>query len=165
MSKSENKYDSGRELIARVVIVQNDCILVNQGKSKKTGETYFALPGGHVDPGESCVEAARRELQEELETEIQVGDLLFAAEQIYAGRSKNDGNRHELTLLFTATLTKAPHEANGKILSPEPSKNFQWLPLSQLPDANLLPPSLKRFLLEQNSSRYDFHDATKDNTR
>jgi ADP-ribose pyrophosphatase YjhB (NUDIX family) len=164
VSKNENKYDSGRELIARVVIVQNDCILVNQGKSKKTGKTYFALPGGHVDPGESCVEAARRELKEELEAEIQVGDLLCVAEQIYAGRSKNDGNRHELTLLFTATLTKAPREANGKILSPEPSKNFQWLPLSQLPDANLLPPSLKRFLLKQNSSRYDFHDATKDDT-
>jgi ADP-ribose pyrophosphatase YjhB (NUDIX family) len=164
VSKNENKYDSGRELIARVVIVQNDCILVNQGKSKKTGETYFALPGGHVDPGESCVEAARREVQEELEAEIQVGDLLCAAEQIYAGQSKSDGDRHELTLLFTATLTKAPREANGKVLSPEPSKNFQWLPLSQLPNANLLPPSLKRFLLEQNSSRYDFHDATKDDT-
>lgn len=165
MSKSENKYDCGRELIARVAIIQNDCILVNQGQSKKTGETYFALPGGHVDPGESCIGAARRELQEELEAEIEVGDLLFVAEQIYAGRSKNDGNRHELTLLFAATLTQAPREENGKILSPEASKNFQWLPLSQLPNANLLPQALKRFLLKETSTRYDFHDDTQDHTR
>lgn len=158
---SNNKYDCGRELIARVVILQNDCILVNQGRNKKTGEDYFALPGGHVDPGESCVQAAARELEEELEAQIKVGDLLFAGEQVYAGRSENDGKRHELMLLFEATLTKAPREENGKILSPEPSKNFQWLPLSQLPDANLLPQSAKHFLLKQSSARYDFHDDTQ----
>ncbi len=158
---SVSNYDSDRELIARVVIIKDDCVLVNQGRNKKTGDDYFALPGGHVDPGESCAEAAARELEEELEAQISVGELLFAGEQIYAGRGKNDNKRHELTLFFAATLTKAPREENGKILSPEPSKNFQWLPLAQLANSNLLPRSIKQFLLNQNSTRYAFHDDTQ----
>ncbi len=156
-----DKYDSGRELIARVVIMRHDCLLVNQGQSKLTAETYFALPGGHVDPGESCPQAAQRELEEELEAQIEVGDLLFVGEQIYAGRKKTDGKRHEVTLLFAATLTQAPREENGKLFSPEPSKNFQWLPLSQLPDANLLPRSIKQYLLKEIAARYAFHDDTE----
>lgn len=156
-----DKYDSGRELIARVVILQDDCLLVNRGQSKRTGETYYALPGGHVDPGESCPQAAARELDEELEAQIVVGDLLFVGEQIYSGRKKSDGKRHELTLLFEATLTKAPRETDGKILSPEPSKNFQWLPLSQLPDTNLLPRAIKQFLLKESTALYFFHDDTQ----
>jgi len=156
-----NTYDSGRELIARVAIIQNDCILVNQGQNKKSGEQYFALPGGHVDPGESCAQAAQRELEEELAAQIEVGELLFVSEQIYEGRKKGDEQRHELTLVFAATLTTAPREENGKILSPEKSKNFQWLPLTQLADANLLPRSLKQFLLKESPARYAFHDDTQ----
>lgn len=160
----QEKYDSGRELIARVVIIQDDCLLVNQGLSKKTGEEYFALPGGHVDPGESCPQAAERELKEELEARIQAGDLLFVSEQIYPGRTKRDGNRHEVTLLFSAQLVQPPREKDGKILSPEKSKNFQWLPLSQIETANLLPRAIKQFLLNQQTPsqpRYAFHDDTQ----
>ena len=155
------KYDSGRELIARVLLKKGDSILVNRGQSKRTGETYYALPGGHVDPGESCPQAAQRELKEELKAQIEVGDLLFVGEQIYDGRKKSDGKRHELTLLFAATLIKAPREKDGIILSPEPSKKFQWLPLSQLPNANLLPRSIKQFLLQKSAALYVFHDDTE----
>src|SRR5687768_4114980 len=119
-----NKYDSGRELIARAIVIQNDAVLVNRSRNKKTGLEYSALPGGHVDPGESCVAAVQREFEEELEAQIEVGDLEFVAESIYAGRGRHDSRRHELVMYFAATLQTTLRESDGRIHSPEAKKNF-----------------------------------------
>jgi len=155
------KHDCGRELIARVILVHDDCLLVNQGFSKKLGREYVALPGGHVDPGESCAQAVARECDEELQIEVSVGDLVFVSEQIYAGRGQSDEARHELTLVFRGELKTHPSRDGDQILSPEASKNFRWLPLSQLPDAPLLPRAVKQFLLNEAASpRYAFADET-----
>jgi ADP-ribose pyrophosphatase YjhB (NUDIX family) len=160
------KHDSGRELIARGIILHEGAVLVNYSRNKKTGERYCALPGGHVDPGESCAEALRRELQEELGCDSQVGDLCFVAESIYAGRKASDKKRHEVVLYFATTLLQLPRSDGERILSPEPEKTFRWLPLAELQNANLLPPNAKQSLLQMISSgqieaRYSFNDSTQ----
>ncbi|HEX8235710.1 MAG TPA: NUDIX domain-containing protein [Abditibacteriaceae bacterium] len=160
------KHDSGREVIARGIIIHERAVLVNFSRNKKTGEQYCALPGGHVDPGESCAEALRRELQEELGCDAQVGALCFVAESIYAGRKASDKMRHELVLYFATTLLQLPPTEAGRILSPEADKNFRWLPLSDLEAANLLPPNAKQSLLQLVSNGsvaayYSFNDSTQ----
>jgi ADP-ribose pyrophosphatase YjhB (NUDIX family) len=160
------KHNSERELIARGIILHGDAVLVNFSRNKKTGERYCALPGGHVDPGESCAEALRRELQEELGCDSQIGDLCFVAESIYAGRKASDKKRHEVVLYFATTLTKMPPTKGNQILSPEPEKNFRWLPLADLQSANLLPPNAKQSLLQMTSggalqALYSFNDSTQ----
>ena len=155
------KHDSGRELIARTILIHDNCLLVNHSVNKKTGQSYCALPGGHVDPGESCVAAVTRECLEELGIAVTVGDLCFACEQIYPGRSEADGQRHELTLLFHGALHSTPKMQTGKIFSPEAGKNFAWLPLDELKTAPLLPAAIKTFLLDESAPpRYDFSDET-----
>lgn len=157
------------ELIARGVIIENGAVLVNRNVNAKTGENYCALPGGHVDEGESCVEALRREIEEEINAQVSVGDLCFVAESVYAGRHYWDSRRQEVVLYFRATLTSELQRDGDQILSPESDKNFAWLPLSQLAATNLLPLSFKNWLLsqspthEQNAaiSLYDFFDSTK----
>lgn len=166
--KIVNRHNSNRELIARAVIIVNDSLLVNESMNTKSGQKYFALPGGHVDPGESCVQALERELREELEVEIGCGDLCFVAESIYEGRKRSDDTRHELVLYFRAVLRSELKYFEGRIRSPEPRKNFGWLPLLQLPQAPLFPPSLKLWLAKDNLLHsapdapplYSFHDST-----
>ena len=102
-----------------------------------------------------------RECEEELNIEAEIGDLCFVSEQIYAGRSKDDEARHELTLFFRGELKTLPQSDGDKIFSPEPSKNFRWLPLAELDEASLLPKAIKQFLLNKAASpRYDFADET-----
>lgn len=148
-----------RDLIARAVIWKNGALLVNTNSNKKTGEKYVALPGGHVDPGEHCVEALQREIEEELAAQCAVGDLLFVTENIYAGREKDEKQRHELTLFFAATLSGEQTRADGTVHSPEKWKNFRWLSETDLPSANLLPADAHKWLLKQSATLYAFADT------
>jgi ADP-ribose pyrophosphatase YjhB (NUDIX family) len=156
---------SQREIIVRAIIVQDGKLLVNKSRNKKTGDEYFALPGGHVDPGESCAVALIRELQEELAAEIYIHDMCFVSESIYPGRKKNESQRHELVLYFHSSLTTALLADETPIKSPEADKNFGWLPFEDLSSAPLLPTSVKNFLLamiaDEEGPHYVFTDSTQ----
>lgn len=145
-----------RDLIARAVLIKDGALLVNANSNKKTGEAYVALPGGHVDPGEHCVQALKREIEEELAATCEVGELLFVTEDIYPGREIDEKGRHELTLFFAATIEGEQTRADGTIHSPEKWKNFRWLPLNELPVSNLLPRAAKKRLLDEGTPLYQF---------
>ena len=150
---------SGPDLIARAILWKDDALLVNANHNAKTGDDYFALPGGHVDPGEHFVEALQREIEEELNAQCAIGDLQFACENIYAGRRKSESQRHELTLVFAGEISGEQTRADGTIESPEKDKNFRWLQRSELADANLLPADIKAFLLGEIKEIYRFSDT------
>jgi nucleoside triphosphatase len=44
----------------------------------------FTLPGGHIEVGETMVEAVKREVKEEVGLEVEVGHLLLMQEAIFA---------------------------------------------------------------------------------
>jgi nucleoside triphosphatase len=44
----------------------------------------FTLPGGHIEIGETMVEAVKREVKEEVGLDVQVGHLLLMQEAIFA---------------------------------------------------------------------------------
>jgi len=148
-----------RDLIARAVIIREGALLVNGNTNRKTGQSYVALPGGHVDPGENCVEALKREIEEELHATCQVAALLFVTEDIYPGREEGEKQRHELTLFFQATLSGETTRADGTVESPEKWKNFHWLSLGELSNSNLLPRSAKNRLLNEDAPLYQFTDS------
>lgn len=147
------------EIIARAVIRRDGALLVNGNTNKKTGQSYVALPGGHVDPGEHCTQALQREIEEELAANCEVGDLLFVVENFYPGREKDEKQRHELTLFFAATISEEQTRDDGTLFSPEAWKNFRWLPETELAGANLLPEDAKKWLLKQETALYAFADS------
>jgi ADP-ribose pyrophosphatase YjhB (NUDIX family) len=159
------EYDAQRELIVRAIVVADGALIVNKTCNAKTGEEYYALPGGHVEAGESCITALEREWREELNVSLEVLDLCFVAESVYGGRTAHETQRHELGLYFHANLA-TPLQHNGKeISSPEALKNFQWLRLDELKNVNLLPLAVKEFLLAILADAEHAHYAFSDTTR
>ena len=86
----------------------------------------WEFPGGKVEPGESSKEALVREIREELDADIKVGDLLTTVEYDYP-------QFHLSMDCFWATLVEGSemnlleHEA-AKWLTRDQLDSVEWLP-------------------------------------
>jgi 8-oxo-dGTP pyrophosphatase MutT (NUDIX family) len=66
MSSKRSGSSSAREFSAGGVVVRDDeVIVIVPTRRASDGSPVLALPKGHVDPGETPIEAARREVREE----------------------------------------------------------------------------------------------------
>ena len=104
MSRTENV-----ELTVLCLIEDGNKILL-QNRAKKDWRGY-ALPGGHVEPGESFVDAVIREMKEETGLDIEHPQLCGVKEWI-----NEDGSRYVVFLFradqFTGQLTSS---AEGRV--------------------------------------------------
>ena len=77
----------------RAIIVDNNEMLT----VKHVGNEFVALPGGHLEPGESPVECVTREIIEELGIKPHVGRLLYI--NSYMDKAKS----HSIEFFFAVT--------------------------------------------------------------
>jgi 8-oxo-dGTP pyrophosphatase MutT (NUDIX family) len=86
---------------ALALVRRGDQILVEKGRDEVKDETFYRLLGGTVEFGERGAETLRRELQEELGAEADVGRLVATIENLftYDGRSV-----HEIGLVYECSL-------------------------------------------------------------
>jgi ADP-ribose pyrophosphatase YjhB (NUDIX family) len=82
---------------ASAVVLHRDHVLLQRGDNMD----YWALPGGGIEPGELADTAVRREMQEELYTDVQVKRLLFIAQAFFTMQHMP---YHQIDFHFHCTL-------------------------------------------------------------
>jgi 8-oxo-dGTP diphosphatase len=77
--------------------------LPKRADTKKFLPGVYEMPGGHIDFGENIVDGLKREIQEELEVEINIGDPFAVFD--YTNEVKGS---HSIEVIYFATLAGLP---------------------------------------------------------
>ncbi len=118
------------EVVAAIIRKDNKIFATQRGYGE--WKDWWEFPGGKMEPGETAEEALKREIREELSTEISVDELLCTVEYDYP--------QFHLTMhcylcsLLTEALHLNEHEA-ARWLSGEELDSVRWLPA----DLQILP--------------------------
>ena len=126
-----------RVRVAAVIIEADQILLV---RHQKADQTYWLLPGGGVDYGETLPAALRREVKEETNLDIEVGEALFISDAIHPKLE-----RHIINIYFAVTVTGGELESgvDGVLIETKLIKLSKLSNLTLFPDIKL---ELSRYL-------------------
>ena len=114
------------EVVAAIIIRNGEVFATQRGYGEWQG--WWEFPGGKMEKGESPQEALKREIREELDAEIEVGELLETVEWDYP--------TFHLTMhcfvcsLVSESLHLNEHEA-AAWLSKNTLRSVKWLPADE----------------------------------
>ena len=114
------------KVVAAIIIHENKIFATQRGYGEFEGGWEF--PGGKVEPGETPQEALAREIVEELDTQIEVGELLDTVEYDYP--KFHLSMDCFLCTIKSGHLVLKEHEA-ARWLTRETLDSVDWLPADQ----------------------------------
>jgi 8-oxo-dGTP diphosphatase len=126
-------------LVGWLILRRADRVLLARRWGVSYAAGHWALPGGHVEAGETLAEAASREAWEEIGVRTDPGALSPIGMDRYV-----DGEMAGVDLFFTAT------EFEGEPRPVAECDQVAWCRLDQLPDPVVpwLPATLQRHLVD-----------------
>lgn len=120
----------GQQVITACALIHHDfdgvtkVLLPKRADTKKFLPGVYEIPGGHIDFGENIVAGLKREVREELEIEINVGDPFFVFS--YANPVKGS---HSVEIIYFATLQGKPEDI---VIHSEDHASYGWFAESKL---------------------------------
>lgn len=113
------------KLVAAALILQDGKLLVCQRTKHQTMPLKWEFPGGKIEEGEQPRDAMRRELEEELGINADVGDEVARIRHTY-----NGGSQVELRFFL---VPKYRGELENRIF-----RDVRWVERAKLPDYDFL---------------------------
>ena len=115
------------EVVAAIIIKDGEVFATQRGYGEFKG--WWEFPGGKIESGECPKDALVREIREELDAEIEIGQLLDTLEWDYP-------NFHLTMHCFICSLTSESlrlneHEA-AAWLTKETLRSVKWLPADEI---------------------------------
>ena len=110
-----------------VVLRDDAALMVQRGKEPNAG--LWGFPGGHVECGETALEAAVRELDEETGVTATAAGYLTCLDVV--GRDAQDRITHHY--LLAAVLC---HYVAGSPIAADDAADAEWIPLSEIAAAS-----------------------------
>ena len=111
------------EVVAAIILRDGKLFATQRGYGE--WKDWWEFPGGKIEPGEAPEDALKREIREELATEIEVGDLLTTVEYDYP---KFHLIMHcYLCSIISGQLSLLEHE-DARWLTKNDLNSVRWLP-------------------------------------
>jgi len=128
MKKPDAREVKYPRLRVSAIIIEDERILLV--RHEKYGRSYWVLPGGGMDFGETLEEATVRELKEETNLDITVDKLVFVDDIL-----PRDLHRHVVDVYFTANVVGGDLEVGEDSHMHE----VRFFPLEELRDLQFEP--------------------------
>ncbi|MEU8224969.1 NUDIX domain-containing protein [Kribbella sp. NPDC048915] len=124
---------------AYVIVRRGDEVLLLLRANTGYMDGYWAVPAGHVEQGESVIEAALREVREEVGLEIAAADLVPVTAMHRTG-----GNGDPIDERVDFFFLTEKWQGEPRLMEAEKAAGLEWYPLDKLPEP--LVPHEKRVL-------------------
>ncbi|ESR51000.1 hypothetical protein WN944_019904 [Citrus x changshan-huyou] len=110
-----------------VFVLRGKSVLLGQRRSS-IGDSTYALPGGHLEFGESFEECAARELKEETGLDIEKIEFLTVTNSVFL---ENPKPSHYVVIFLRAALADPLQEPQN--LEPDKCHGWDWYDWNNLP--------------------------------
>ena len=114
------------EVVAAVIYDAQGRIFATQ-RGYGEWKDWWEFPGGKIEPGEERDQALKREIREELDAEIEVGELMKTIDYDYPSFHLT---MHCFRCTLDSAVTLKEHEA-AKWLKPTELNSVRWLPADE----------------------------------
>ena len=98
---SQQRHNGKIRTLAIAVIRKNGKVLAMRGFDDIKKQTFYRLPGGGIEFGETSEDALHREMKEEIGTDINIHDQIGVFENIFEFNGKKG---HEIVIAYNASL-------------------------------------------------------------